>query len=81
LDRTPLHENPQVPFQSIHRVRTGGRVFKYFLISIALVPILLGVSAAKERDIALNRSALRVRWLIYGVLWFSVLYYLRYRWS
>jgi hypothetical protein len=56
-------------------------VFKYFLISIALVPILLGVSAAKERDGARNRSALRVGWLVYAVLWFGVLYYLRYRWS
>jgi len=56
-------------------------VFKYFLISIALVPILLGVSAAKERDGARSRSALRVGWLVYAALWFGVLYYLRYRWS
>jgi hypothetical protein len=56
-------------------------VFKYFLVSIALVPILLGVSAAKGRDGARDQSALRVRWLIYAVLWFGVLYYLRRRWS
>jgi len=56
-------------------------VFKYFLISIAIVPLLIGVGAAKARDGARSRSALRVGWVVYAVLWFGVLYYLRYRWS
>ncbi len=56
-------------------------MFKYFLISIALAPVLLGVSAAKERDGARNRSALRLAWLVYATLWFGVLYYLRRRWG
>jgi hypothetical protein len=56
-------------------------VFKYLLISIALVPVLLGVAAAKERDGARNRSALRISWLVYAILWFGSLYYLRRRWG
>ena len=56
-------------------------MFKYLLISITLVPVLLGVSAARERDGASNRYALRVGWFLYATLWFGVLYYLRYRWS
>ncbi|HUN74846.1 MAG TPA: hypothetical protein VMU40_10060 [Steroidobacteraceae bacterium] len=56
-------------------------MFKYFLVSIALVPILLGVVAAKERDPARNRLALRISWIVYSALWFGVLYYLRFRWS
>lgn len=56
-------------------------MFKYFLISIAIVPLLLGVSAAKGRDSTRSRSALRVGWVVYALLWFGVLYYLRYRWA
>jgi len=52
-------------------------VFKYFLISIALVPLLVGVGAAN----AGNGQRLRVVWVVYAVLWFALLYYLRYRWS
>lgn len=51
------------------------------MISIALVPILLGVGAATERADAHNRSALRIAWLAYAALWFGVLYYLRHRWG
>ena len=56
-------------------------MFKYFLISIAIVPLLLGVSAAQGRGGAGNPSALRVGWVLYALLWFGVLYYLRFRWS
>jgi hypothetical protein len=56
-------------------------MFKYLLISIAIVPLLVGVSAAKGDDGRRRRSALRVGWVLYAVLWFGVLYYLRYRWS
>jgi hypothetical protein len=56
-------------------------VFKYLLISIAIAPMVVGVWAAKGRDGAAGRSALRVGWLWYAGLWFGVLYYLRYRWS
>ena len=56
-------------------------MFKYFLISIAIVPLLVGVSAAKVPDGGRSRSALRIGWFLYAVLWFGVLYYLRYRWG
>ena len=55
-------------------------MFKYFLISIAIVPLLLGIGAAKVPDVKRSRSTLRVGWAVYAVLWFGVLYYLRYRW-
>lgn len=56
-------------------------MFKYFLISIAMVPLLVGVNAAKGRGGEGSRPALRVGWVVYALLWFVVLYYLRYRWS
>ena len=56
-------------------------MFKYFLISIVIAPLLLGVSAAKGRSAGRSRSALRVGWVVYALLWFGVLYYLRYRWG
>lgn len=56
-------------------------MFKYFLISIAIVPLLIGVSAANARNGGGSRSALRVGWLVYALLWFGGLYYLRYRWG
>lgn len=56
-------------------------MFKYILISIAIAPLLVGVGAAKQRDGARSRSALRVGWILYALFWFGVLYYLRYRWS
>lgn len=52
---------------------------KYILLSAVIVPILLGLSAAKGRDGARDRSALRVGWVTYAILWFAALYYLRYR--
>jgi hypothetical protein len=56
-------------------------VFKYLLISISIAPMVVGVSAARARAGAGDRSALRVSWIVYVILWFGVLYYLRYRWS
>ena len=55
-------------------------MFKYFLISITIVPLLLGVGAARGRDLRRGRSALRLGWVVYAIVWFGVLYYLRYRW-
>lgn len=56
-------------------------MFKYFLISIAIAPLFVGVWAAQRRDAGRGRSALRVGWVLYATLWFGVLYYLRFRWS
>ncbi len=55
-------------------------MFKYLLISIVLAPLVVGLAAARSSDAVRNRSALRIGWVAYGVLWFGVLYYLRYRW-
>jgi hypothetical protein len=54
-------------------------VFKSILISIAVVPVLLGMIAAKGRDSGRDRVALRVAWVAYAVLWFAALFFLRYR--
>jgi len=56
-------------------------VFKYLLISIAIVPALMGVIVAKQADGARGWATLRLSWILYAVLWFGVVYYLRFRWS
>jgi hypothetical protein len=56
-------------------------VFELFMISVTIVPILLGVSAAKGRAGKPNPKMLRVGWIVYAVLWFGSLYLLRYRWA
>ena len=55
-------------------------MFKYFLISITIIPLLVGIGAARG-EIPRQHSALRIGWVVYAVLWFGVLYYLRFRWS
>ena len=56
-------------------------MFPYILLSITIVPILLGMSAARGRDGGRERSALRVGWVSYAVVWFAILYYLWHRWT
>jgi len=57
-------------------------MFQYFVISFTIAPILVGMSAAaRGRDGGRDRSALRVGWVLYAVVWFGVLYYLRNRWT
>jgi hypothetical protein len=57
-------------------------VFNYFLISIVIAPLLVGVaSAARERDGRRSQSTLSAGWLVYVLLWFGVLYLLRYKWA
>jgi len=56
-------------------------VFKHFLISIVIAPLLIGLIAVKGRDGGKDRSALRIGWLVYAVVWFGMLYYLRTRWA
>jgi hypothetical protein len=56
-------------------------VFKLLLISIVIMPILLGVTAANNRPDGKNRSVLRSRWILYTTLWFGLLYFLRYKWA
>lgn len=56
-------------------------MFKYLLISVVLAPLVVGLISARGDEAARNRSALRIGWAAYAVVWFGVLYYLRYRWS
>lgn len=56
-------------------------MFKYFLISIVIAPVLLGIGMANGRDQARGRMHLRILWMAYGVVWIGVLYYLRRRWQ
>jgi hypothetical protein len=51
------------------------------MITVTIVPILLGVSAANGRDGTRDRRVLRIGWIAYVLFWFVILYYLRYRWT
>jgi hypothetical protein len=61
--------------------RFGAGMFQNFIISFTILPILVGMLAAKGRGGARDRAAVRVGWIVYAVLWFGALYYLRYRWT
>ena len=56
-------------------------MFQYFMISIVVMPILIGVYTARGRGRTRSRRKLTVTWVTYAILWFFVLYYLRFRWS
>ena len=60
--------------------RSGGSVFKYLLISIVIVPILLGVMAAKVRGGTRGLRFLMTGWVVFSILWLGMLYYLNRRW-
>jgi len=67
------------------RVRVAGAgsgegVFKWLLISIVIVPVLLGVQAAAGRRGLRGLPLLLAFVVVYNVLWMFMLYYLRYRW-
>lgn len=55
-------------------------MFQYLMVSILLAPVLIGVGAVNGRDADRDRRVLRAGWIVYAVLWFALLYYLRYRW-
>jgi len=55
-------------------------VFKWLLISIVIVPVLLGVHAATSRRGPRGLPVLLGGLLLYDVLWLFMLYYLNYRW-
>jgi hypothetical protein len=55
-------------------------LLKLLLISIVIVPALLGVKAANARVGPRGLRALKTGWLLYGVLWVCLLYYLKHRW-
>jgi hypothetical protein len=55
-------------------------MFKLLLISIVVVPVLLGVRAAKGRTARRGFLRLVGLVLVYDTLYFFMLYYLRVRW-
>ena len=56
-------------------------MFQFFMISIVVMPILIGVYAARGRERRRSRRKLTGAWVTYALLWICVLYYLRFRWS
>ena len=55
-------------------------MFKWGLISVVIVPVLAGMQAATSRRGQHSLPLLIVFLLIYDVLYFLLLYYLRVRW-
>jgi hypothetical protein len=55
-------------------------MFKYLLISIVIVPVLLGVQAATGRRGPRGLGFLLAALLVYDVLYLFMLHYLNYRW-
>jgi hypothetical protein len=56
-------------------------MFKVFLISIVVVPVLLGMQAARARHGRRGLAMLLAAFFAYDVLYLLMLYYLRFRWS
>ena len=57
-----------------------GTLFKLFLISIVLVPVLIGMRAARSRGRRHGVSVLLAALVTYDVLYLLMLYYVRVRW-
>ena len=55
-------------------------MFKYLLMSIVIVPVLLGMKAATSRGGLRGPWVLLTGWVLYSVLWLCMLYYLERRW-
>jgi hypothetical protein len=55
-------------------------VFNYLLMSIVIVPVLLGVNAAMSRSGQRGLRMLLTGWVLFGVLYLCMLYYLKHRW-
>ncbi len=55
-------------------------MFKNFLVSIVLVPVLLGMYAASTRSMKTGLLTLLGLFFVYDMLYLLTLYYLRYRW-
>ena len=56
-------------------------MFKYLIVSVVLVPVLLGIFAANQRDAYTGRLVLRAGWVAFGIFWIALLHYLRFRWQ
>lgn len=55
-------------------------MFKWLLISIVIVPVLLGMHAATSRRGPRGLPVLLASLLLYDVLYMFMLYYLYFRW-
>ena len=55
-------------------------MFKGLLISIVIVPVLLGVQAATSRRGPRGLPLLLAALVVYNILYLFLLYYLHYRW-
>jgi hypothetical protein len=63
-------------------VRLAGLgMFKYLLISIVIVPVLLGLQAATGRRGPRGLPFLLATLIVYNILYLFMLHYLRYRWA
>lgn len=58
----------------------GAGMFRDLLISIVIVPVLLGVLTATSRRGPRGLPVLLAALVVYDVLYLFMLYYLRYRW-
>jgi hypothetical protein len=55
-------------------------MFRQLLLSIVVVPVLLGIQAAKGRRERAGLVRLLALLLTFDVLYWVMLYYVRYRW-
>ena len=55
-------------------------MFKNLLVSIVLVPVLLGMYAATTRRQGAGLVRLLALFFVFDVLYLFMLYYLRYKW-
>jgi hypothetical protein len=76
----PHELGTQGQIADVAATRIGGIVFKYLLMSIVIVPILLGVKAADGRGGPRGLRVLIIGWVLYSILWVGMLYFLRHRW-
>jgi hypothetical protein len=60
--------------------QAGKPMFKNLLVSIVLVPVLLGMYAGKSRRQQAGLTKLVALFFVYVLLYLIMLYYLRYRW-
>lgn len=52
-------------------------MFKYLLMSIVIVPVLLGVKAANSQR---GIRVLVIGWALFSLLWVGMLFFLRLKW-
>jgi len=51
------------------------------MISIVIVPCLIGISAARGHEGKGDPSALRIGWIAYITVWFVFLYFVKSKWA